>query len=52
MEDFIIILIVSVLIGFIFWLGYMWGKMNGYEQGFLACQRAYDEILTVLRKNQ
>lgn len=44
MEAFITILIVSVFIGFIFWLGYMWGKMVGYEEGFKACQRIHDEI--------
>ena len=44
METFIVILFVSIAIGIIFWLGYMWGKMEGYEEGFRTCQSIHDEI--------
>ena len=52
MEVFITILIVAILIGFIFWLGYMWGKMAGYEEGFKYCQRIHNEIQDFIRANK
>jgi hypothetical protein len=51
MEAFITILIVSLFISFIFWLGYMWGKMTGYEEGFKACQLIHNEIQEFIQSN-
>lgn len=50
MDALITILIVFGSIGFCVWLGYMWGKMTGYEEGFKACQRIHDEIQEWMKK--
>jgi hypothetical protein len=51
MESFITILIVSLSIGLVFWFGYMWGKMSGYEEGFKACQLIYDGMQNLIKSN-
>lgn len=50
MEAFLTTLSISILIGFCIWVGWMWGNMSGYEEGFKARDRIQKEAEQYLKK--
>jgi hypothetical protein len=52
MESFLTILIVSLVIGFCVWMGWMWGSMHGYEEGFKARDRIQKDVEELIEKHK